>query len=122
MQNVSWRDEPHDRYMHEALRLVVDGDSGVQLYRNSGDRRSRAVGGSAADSMTTVVAVCFRIMSEDLFPRCLPRLSSVAFVALSEITCGLAASKHGFVFFFFQAEDGIRDDLVTGVQTCALPI
>src|SRR5947208_14385713 len=27
-----------------------------------------------------------------------------------------------FWFFFFQAEDGIRDDLVTGVQTCALPI
>src|SRR5207245_10471974 len=32
----------------------------------------------------------------------------------------------GFVcfllFFFFQAEDGIRDATVTGVQTCALPI
>src|SRR5207244_8843799 len=27
-----------------------------------------------------------------------------------------------YYFFFFQAEDGIRDDLVTGVQTCALPI
>src|SRR5207244_5032935 len=27
-----------------------------------------------------------------------------------------------FFCFFFQAEDGIRDDLVTGVQTCALPI
>src|SRR5438067_2594179 len=26
------------------------------------------------------------------------------------------------VFFFFQAEDGIRDRNVTGVQTCALPI
>src|SRR6266487_4707701 len=26
------------------------------------------------------------------------------------------------VFFFFQAEDGIRDGRVTGVQTCALPI
>ena len=26
------------------------------------------------------------------------------------------------LFFFFQAEDGIRDRLVTGVQTCALPI
>src|SRR5258708_31830728 len=26
------------------------------------------------------------------------------------------------LLFFFQAEDGIRDDLVTGVQTCALPI
>src|SRR5438309_321603 len=27
-----------------------------------------------------------------------------------------------FFFFFFQAEDGIRDGTVTGVQTCALPI
>src|SRR6266404_7700738 len=26
------------------------------------------------------------------------------------------------IVFFFQAEDGIRDKLVTGVQTCALPI
>src|SRR6266536_3985510 len=26
------------------------------------------------------------------------------------------------LLFFFQAEDGIRDPLVTGVQTCALPI
>src|SRR5207237_8318811 len=31
---------------------------------------------------------------------------------------------YGFfvLFFFFQAEDGIRDSSVTGVQTCALPI
>src|SRR5687767_15923046 len=28
----------------------------------------------------------------------------------------------GWCYFFFQAEDGIRDKLVTGVQTCALPI
>src|SRR5689334_24471439 len=27
-----------------------------------------------------------------------------------------------YIFFFFQAEDGIRDGTVTGVQTCALPI
>ena len=27
-----------------------------------------------------------------------------------------------FFVFFFQAEDGIRDTSVTGVQTCALPI
>src|SRR5207244_6099746 len=31
--------------------------------------------------------------------------------------CGVVGSV-----FFFVAEDGIRDDLVTGVQTCALPI
>src|SRR6266576_1536227 len=29
---------------------------------------------------------------------------------------------YGMFFFFFQAEDGIRDLYVTGVQTCALPI
>src|SRR5690606_39553125 len=29
---------------------------------------------------------------------------------------------HVYDFFFFQAEDGIRDFHVTGVQTCALPI
>ena len=31
-------------------------------------------------------------------------------------------SLYGYYFFFFQAEDGIRDYKVTGVQTCALPI
>src|SRR5690554_7476159 len=33
--------------------------------------------------------------------------------------CGLCVC---IFFFFFQAEDGIRDADVTGVQTCALPI
>src|SRR5689334_24218921 len=32
------------------------------------------------------------------------------------VVCGVV------FFFFFQAEDGIRDGTVTGVQTCALPI
>src|SRR5690606_39740853 len=32
------------------------------------------------------------------------------------------ARRSGEVLFFFQAEDGIRDFHVTGVQTCALPI
>src|SRR5256885_9683513 len=33
-----------------------------------------------------------------------------------------AKRVRGALFFFFQAEDGIRDYKVTGVQTCALPI
>src|SRR5256885_4207657 len=33
-----------------------------------------------------------------------------------------AADDYSRLFFFFQAEDGIRDYKVTGVQTCALPI
>src|SRR5947208_5523041 len=38
------------------------------------------------------------------------------------VFCMIALVPLCLVFFFFQAEDGIRDDLVTGVQTCALPI
>src|SRR5438132_948920 len=34
----------------------------------------------------------------------------------------MMGSKTSVRFFFFQAEDGIRDHCVTGVQTCALPI
>src|SRR2546422_4618359 len=36
--------------------------------------------------------------------------------------CSTLSSLVAIVFFFFQAEDGIRDVAVTGVQTCALPI
>src|SRR2546425_1499495 len=42
-------------------------------------------------------------------------------VVLRVIMLGVGRSSLVFVFFF-QAEDGIRDKLVTGVQTCALPI
>ena len=38
----------------------------------------------------------------------------------SRRTCAVGGGG-GFVFFF-KGEDGIRDKLVTGVQTCALPI
>src|SRR6266542_3701723 len=40
-------------------------------------------------------------------------MTCISFAILVLATC---------VFFFFQAEDGIRDATVTGVQTCALPI
>src|SRR5437016_8337608 len=36
--------------------------------------------------------------------------------------CSCRSRFQGLRFFFFQAEDGIRDWSVTGVQTCALPI
>src|SRR2546421_5081883 len=42
----------------------------------------------------------------------------ISYVCFSD----LIMSIYIFIFFFFQAEDGIRDLIVTGVQTCALPI
>src|SRR5207253_5871956 len=44
---------------------------------------------------------------------------------LAAVVCGrwyCWEISFGVFFFFFQAEDGIRDGHVTGVQTCALPI
>src|SRR2546429_2175296 len=60
-----------------------------------------------------------------LIVRVLERLhpAPTLYPGASEGTChawNLWADR--LLFFFFQAEDGIRDVAVTGVQTCALPI
>src|SRR5260370_21395611 len=60
--------------------------------------------------------------------------TTAAYASENKKTCSIACAHFeqlidnscftlyvGF-FFFFQAEDGIRDSSVTGVQTCALPI
>src|SRR5258706_2767098 len=47
----------------------------------------------------------------------IPRLGIAEYVWWNEALHGVS-----FGVFFFQAEDGIRDWSVTGVQTCALPI
>src|SRR5207249_8142340 len=41
---------------------------------------------------------------------------------INDPRCSNHADSSFWYFFFFQAEDGIRDRNVTGVQTCALPI
>src|SRR5436305_1767982 len=48
------------------------------------------------------------------------KLQSVKGLCLFSSSCQLALATA--LLFFFQAEDGIRDADVTGVQTCALPI
>src|SRR5690348_13203258 len=46
----------------------------------------------------------------------------LCFVVFSSFFCLVSIFLFYIFFFFFQAEDGIRDGRVTGVQTCALPI
>src|SRR2546422_2030968 len=55
---------------------------------------------------------------------CLPLEDECAFgfCALNRLIYRRMYSSRLLSFFFFQAEDGIRDVAVTGVQTCALPI
>src|SRR2546429_1226664 len=52
-------------------------------------------------------------------------LDELGHARMATFGCVLTAYERVFefcCFFFFQAEDGIRDVAVTGVQTCALPI
>src|SRR5258708_10757507 len=65
--------------------------------------------------MVTLVVldlICLANNGQDLHPP----------MCISSVLQMLDAVLWYVFFFFFQAEDGIRDDLVTGVQTCALPI
>src|SRR2546425_357869 len=48
--------------------------------------------------------------------------TSIDIMSLQGAYANLHTDHERDYFFFFQAEDGIRDKLVTGVQTCALPI
>src|SRR5256885_8223426 len=69
-----------------------------------GRRRLMCVGwGTPAD----------RVVRHDTAARPTPNLSETSLESIV---------VRRFCFFFFQAEDGIRDYKVTGVQTCALPI
>src|SRR2546430_10527003 len=43
-------------------------------------------------------------------------------MVIAELAAWVEVATQRDDFFFFQAEDGIRDLTVTGVQTCALPI
>src|SRR5260221_6629717 len=49
-------------------------------------------------------------------------LLHVFFFIVEKVMPDTAVQGGVVCFFFFQAEDGIRDHCVTGVQTCALPI
>src|SRR5256886_5630148 len=49
-------------------------------------------------------------------------MSPIECIRATQILADRSASSSIMLIFFFQAEDGIRDLTVTGVQTCALPI
>src|SRR5262249_58998359 len=80
---------------------------------------------SARDSESILDSVC----SAAAVPVCILRLGAVAVVCSASAVVAVQVGdlesmtlQEWILFFFFQAEDGIRDWSVTGVQTCALPI
>src|SRR5687767_1687160 len=70
-----------------------------------------------------VEAICDRIgiIAQGVLTDC-GTLSSLLTPGVRAVEVVAQNAPKDLVAFFFQAEDGIRDKLVTGVQTCALPI
>src|SRR5260370_26956638 len=64
------------------------------------------------------------MLSNLTFDLTIPHVKDYVLFLFSEVWHLLSACVNDLqvYFFFFQAEDGIRDSSVTGVQTCALPI
>src|SRR2546421_664313 len=94
-----------------AMTYRVRDDQHVRGLRTAGEARLVAV--SEIDAVAAVDVV--RHVGVEV-------VSNVALVTGGIVECGIELLKVFFRFFFFQAEDGIRDLIVTGVQTCALPI
>src|SRR5205809_630153 len=71
-------------------------------------------------SVSRLLNLLLRLVAFLLFlnPQCLASISRWITASSSWKRCCLFVCRA----FFFQAEDGIRDVAVTGVQTCALPI
>src|SRR5687768_15173011 len=84
-------------------------------------RTKRPVLQAAAAVMTAAVARAAPAAVARPAARTAVAAGSVVGAAVSPTAAGAPVSATAVVFFF-QAEDGIRDVAVTGVQTCALPI
>src|SRR5260370_11390671 len=67
-------------------------------------------------------AVCRCEANEQLVRQRKPTIRSVGLATVSQGWIVQVNARVVCIDFFFQAEDGIRDSSVTGVQTCALPI
>src|SRR2546430_10057153 len=68
-----------------------------------------------------VIGIFEMITSFETMARLVEKLEKISPAKVSEIAAKYLTAQNRTIFFF-QAEDGIRDLTVTGVQTCALPI
>src|SRR5256885_231071 len=94
-----------------ALTVIVPAKRRTQLLMKM---LMRAVGDEFRRSVVIVCVSYAMVVAVD--PLCRIVVGGVALMLMPQVVL-----VHN-CFFFFQAEDGIRDYKVTGVQTCALPI
>src|SRR5438034_11596399 len=105
-------------YMSGLLRLRFRLRRGLRDLPLERGRHDRPVGPAGEDVAASAARPDARRLPADR-DRGAPRTCVPPFQALLDFLDSAADSPS---VFFFQAEDGIRDHCVTGVQTCALPI
>src|SRR6266536_1638083 len=77
--------------------------------------KKRTGGNAAVGSRSAIVCMTGNSTAS------MPLMLAAKLAQVNSIAC-VRESSYNEIVFFFQAEAGIRDPLVTGVQTCALPI
>src|SRR2546421_1132551 len=102
-----------------ARRLVDEGATVVINYRASADAAEALVKELDGDGGRVAAALQADVSDPAAAKGLVER--AVATLGGLDVLVSNAGLEH-FGSFFFQAEDGIRDLIVTGVQTCALPI
>src|SRR3982751_6734349 len=93
------------------------GDATVPRHRARDRGAANATGGAERIDVSVVVPTYNRASRLELFSSRRPHTRSDR-----DWSSDVCSSDLYTTLFFFQAEDGIRDLIVTGVQTCALPI
>src|SRR2546430_13704352 len=97
----------------------VSTSRGFRVYKAYGDKSIETVRATPYTLATDIHGIGFK--SADTIAQKLGIARDSIMRALAGIMHALLEAT-GDGHFFFQAEDGIRDLTVTGVQTCALPI
>src|SRR5256885_11156840 len=110
--------QQRERYSRQVLFAEIGEQGQERLYSSSAVLVGcGALGTALANLLVRAVVGKLRIVDRDFVEP-----SNLQRQTLFEESDALEALPKAVAAFFFQAEDGIRDYKVTGVQTCALPI
>src|SRR5688572_4373689 len=96
----------------------------VAKYVNKKSDMDLAAKGLGAKEWNNSLKTKLSLLPKKLFRIRMSRNFGMKMLTMTNLSteCLIQLTKLGYDAFFFQAEDGIRDLTVTGVQTCALPI
>src|SRR5260221_711149 len=110
------------------MMCSINNSVEVNVYMMTGSVTTEHCRSRNSTPLDIMIQCSFSFSSTNLFLLCIcEKRCNLCYLGLLYIQAGYCIRTDRLTgvrscFFFFQAEDGIRDHCVTGVQTCALPI